>query len=82
MNNHFKPLFLVSLLACALNASAGETLVKHIIPDSIANSSFGELLAKFGNKEKYKYWQCMSCFGVAEQYVDDVYTRPSGYVLH
>ena len=71
MNNHFKSLFLVALLACAVNAIAGEMSVKHIIPDSIANRSFGELLIKFGNKQKYKYWQCMYCFGIAEQYYND-----------
>jgi len=71
MNNQFKSLFLVALLACAVNVSAGETPVKHIIPDSIANRSFGELLTKFGNKQKYKYWQCMYCFGIAEQYYND-----------
>jgi len=71
MNNQFKSLFLVALLACAVNAIAGEMSVKHIIPDSIANRSFGELLIKFGNKQKYKYWQCMYCFGIAEQYYND-----------
>ena len=59
MKNFFKPLFLTGLLACVINVGAGETLVKHIIPDSIANRSFVELLTKFGNKQKYKYWQCM-----------------------
>jgi len=71
MKKFLKPLFLVALLACAVNVSAGETPVKHIIPDSIANRSFGELLTKFGNKQKYKYWQCMYCFGIAEQYYND-----------
>jgi hypothetical protein len=71
MKNFLKPLFLISLLACAVNLSAVKTPVKHIIPDSIANRSFGELLTKFGNKQKYKYWQCMSCFGIAEQYYND-----------
>ena len=73
MNKKFKPLFFTVLLCCAVSVSAGEMPVIHIIPDSIANRSFGELLAKFGNKEKYKYWQCMSCFGIAEQYYDGVY---------
>ena len=71
MKKYFKVLFLIALLACAINVSAGKKPVKHIIPDSIANRSFGELLTKFGNKQKYKYWQCMSCFGIAEQYYDD-----------
>lgn len=71
MKNFLKPLFLTALLACAVNLSAVKTPVKHIIPDSIANRGFGELLTKFGNKQKYKYWQCMSCFGIAEQYYND-----------
>jgi len=73
MKKFLKPLFLTVLLACAVNVSAGETPVKHIIPDSIANRSFGELLAKFGNKEKYKYWQCMYCFGPEQYYDDTIY---------
>jgi hypothetical protein len=71
MKKFLKTLFLVALLVCAVDVSAGETPVKHIIPDSIANRSFGELLTKFGNKQKYKYWQCMYCFGIAEQYYND-----------
>jgi hypothetical protein len=71
MKTYFKALFLTLLLACAVNVSAVGTPVKHIIPDSIANRSFGELLTKFGNKQKYKYWQCMYCFGIAEQYYND-----------
>ena len=71
MKNFLKPLFLTVLLAYAVNGSADKMPVKHIIPDSIANRSFGKLLTKFGDKQKYKYWQCMSCFGVAEQYYND-----------
>ena len=71
MKNFLKPLFLTVLLAYAVNGSADKMPVKHIIPDSIANRSFGELLTKFGNKQKYKYWQCMYCFGNAEQYYND-----------
>jgi len=71
MNKKFKSIFFTLFLSCAVNVSAWETPVKHIIPDSIANRSFGELLTKFGNKQKYKYWQCMYCFGIAEQYYND-----------
>jgi len=73
MNKKFKSIFFTVFLSCAVNVSAWETPVKHIIPDSIANRSFGELLAKFGNKEKYKYWQCMYCFGPEQYYDDTIY---------
>lgn len=71
MKKYLKTLLLSAILVCVVNVSADEMPVKHIIPDSIANCSFGELLTKFGNKQKYKYWQCMSCFGIAEQYYND-----------